>query len=167
MSDNKSPSEPSMDEILASIRRILAEDEHVVTRAPPRVRANSDVLDLTEALNDDGTVRHIAPIALVTPEAPPQVRPDGRIEPVAPRPEGVGAEPRLVSDAASEAVAASFARLDGMPRHNGPDHPLDDIVRETLRPLLQAWLDEHLPELVERLVRAEIARVVGARPLAP
>jgi cell pole-organizing protein PopZ len=164
MSDNKSSSEPSMDEILVSIRRILAEDEHVVTRVPPRVRANSDVLDLTEALNDDGTVRHVA---LVTPEAAPPVLSDGRIEPAAPRPEGAEAAPRLVSDAASEAVAASFARLGSMPRRDGLDRPLDDLVRETLRPLLQAWLDEHLPELVERLVRAEIARVVGARPLAP
>jgi cell pole-organizing protein PopZ len=164
MSDSKSSPEPSMDEILASIRRILAEDEHAMTRSPPlRARANNDVLDLTEALNDDGTVRHIPPITLVTPEAPP-ILPDGRVEPAAPRPDGAAAEPRLVSDAASNAVAASFARLASMPRHD----ELDDLVRETLRPLLQAWLDEHLPTLVERLVRAEIARVVGAsRPVAP
>jgi uncharacterized protein len=155
-----------MDEILASIRRILAEDERAVFSQSPRASATSDILDLTEALNDDGSVRHIAPLALVTPEAPP-ILPDGRIEPVPPRPQGPTAEP-LVSDAASGAVAASFARLASMPRGDGLDHSLDDLVRETLRPLLQAWLDEHLPELVERLVRAEIARVVGAsRPIAP
>jgi len=162
-----------MDEILASIRRILAEDEHVVTRPAPRARANDDVLDLTEALGDDGTVQHIAPFRLVTPQAPPPAQPDsplpdGRIEPAAPRPEGAEAAPRLVSDTASDAVAASFARLASMPRRDELDRPLDDLVRETLRPLLQAWLDEHLPDLVERLVRAEIARVVGAsRPLTP
>jgi hypothetical protein len=38
---------------------------------------------------------------------------------------------------------------------------IEDIVREELRPLLKAWLDENLPPLVERLVRAEIERVVG------
>ena len=163
MSDQKSSLEPSMDEILVSIRRILAEDEHAVTHAPPRLRTDDDVLDLTEALNDDDSVRHIEPVALVTPEHSP-VRLDGRIDSTARRPDGAGAEPRLVSDAASEAVAASFARLSSLPRHE----QLDDIVRETLRPLLQAWLDEHLPDLVERLVRAEIARVVGAsRPVAP
>jgi hypothetical protein len=157
-----------MDEILASIRRILAEDERDVTRLAPRARANGDVLDLTEAINEDGTVRHIPPIALVTPEAPAPVLPGGRIEPAAPRPGGSPDEPRLVSSAASDAVAASFARLANMPRRDDGDIALDDLVRETLRPLLQAWLDEHLPELVERLVRAEIARVVGAsRPLAP
>ena len=152
-----------MDDILASIRRILAEDDMVVTRPPPRSRAGGDVLDLTEALNDDGSVRHIA---LVTPEAPAPA--DGRIEPAAPRQDGAGAEPRLVSDAASDAVAASFARLATLSRGDGADHSLDDLVRETLRPMLQAWLDENLPGLVERLVRAEIARVVGAvRPAAP
>jgi cell pole-organizing protein PopZ len=38
---------------------------------------------------------------------------------------------------------------------------IEDVVREELRPLLKAWLDAHLPGLVERLVRAEIERVVG------
>ena len=171
MSDSKLPPEPSMDEILASIRRILAEDDHAVTRSPPRLRGSTDVFDLTEAVNDDGTTRHIAPPSLVVPEAPPRKLPDGRIEPVPPRPADAapdpGAEPRLVSDAASEAVAASFARLAGVSRREG-EPALDDLVRETLRPMLQAWLDAHLPELVERLVRAEIARVVSAiKPSAP
>lgn len=158
-----------MDEILASIRRILAEDAYA---PPPRRARAADVFDLTEALNDDGTVRHIAPVAVVAPE--PQApaltarRPaDERIEPAAPRPDVVDEEPRLVSEAASSAVAASFARLSGLPRGDA-EIPIDEIVRETLRPMLQAWLDENLPELVERLVKAEIARVVGAiRPAAP
>lgn len=151
-----------MDEILVSIRRILAEDEGAALRSPPRGRATADVLDLTEALNDDGTVRHIAP-TLAEPTRP--VLPDGRIEPAPPRPEGVSSEPpRLVSDAASEAVIAAFARLAAVPRRE----ELEALVREELRPLLQAWLDKHLPELVERLVQAEIARVVGAvRPPSP
>jgi cell pole-organizing protein PopZ len=167
MSDRKLSPEPSMDEILASIRRILAEDEQTVTRPSSSSRANNDVLDLTEAINDDGSVRLISPIALVPPEAPPKPS-DGRNEPAAPRPSDAMAEPRLVSDAASNAVAASFARLASVSHHEDGDHSLDDLVREALRPMLQAWLDEHLPELVERLVRAEIARVVGAiRPAAP
>ncbi|HXC28039.1 MAG TPA: DUF2497 domain-containing protein [Stellaceae bacterium] len=168
MSDNRVSPEPSMDEILASIRRILAEDDVVATRPPP-ARARNDVLELTEALNDDGSVRHIAPVELVSPEASTPVLPDGRIEPAAPRPGDVGAEPKLVSAAASDAVAASFARLASLPHGDGLDHDsLDDLVRETLRPMLQAWLDENLPELVERLVKAEIARVVGSiRPSAP
>jgi uncharacterized protein len=163
-----------MDEILASIRRILAEDEAamVMHPGPPR-RGNDrggDVLDLTEALNDDGTVRHIAPPALVTPEIEAPALSGGRIEPAAPRPgaAALSSEPRLVSATASEAVASSFARLAEVGHAEGVDHSIDDMVRETLRPMLQAWLDENLPGLVERLVRAEIARVVGTiRPAAP
>lgn len=168
MSDRKASPEPSMDEILVSIRRILAEDSAAVTRAPPRLRAGGDVLDLTEALNDDGSVRHIVPVTLLPTETQAPILSDGRIEPAAPRPDTAGAEPRLVSDAASDAVAASFTRLASIPRGDVGDGALDDLVRETLRPMLQAWLDENLPELVERLVRAEIARVVGGiRPTAP
>lgn len=164
MSDSRSSSEPSMDEILLSIRRILAEDESGSLLAPSlRTRADSDVLDLTEALNDDGTVRHIAPMQPVTPE-PPRAFPDGRVAPVPPRPEGAEAMPRLVSQAVSEAVAASFSRLATISQ----GEKFDEMVRDALRPLLQRWLDQHLPELVERLVKAEIARVVGAsRPTAP
>jgi cell pole-organizing protein PopZ len=44
-------------------------------------------------------------------------------------------------------------------RSGGPT--VEDIVREELRPLLKSWLDANLPSLVERLVRAEIERVVG------
>jgi uncharacterized protein len=40
---------------------------------------------------------------------------------------------------------------------------LDDLVREMLRPMLKAWLDDNLPNMVERLVRAEIERVARGR----
>jgi uncharacterized protein len=40
---------------------------------------------------------------------------------------------------------------------------LEDLVRETLRPMLKSWLDEHLPSLVERMVEAEIERVTRGR----
>jgi cell pole-organizing protein PopZ len=42
---------------------------------------------------------------------------------------------------------------------------LEDIVRDALRPMLQAWLDQHLPRLVERLVQEEIDRLVRAARL--
>ena len=40
---------------------------------------------------------------------------------------------------------------------------LEDLVREMLKPMLRAWLDDNLPGLVERLVRAEIERVARGR----
>jgi cell pole-organizing protein PopZ len=163
MSDGKTPPEPSMEEILASIRRIIAEDEGVAAPMMPRPGAPIDVLDLTEALNDDGTVRYVAPFGRggeVRAAVPPS---DGRVEPTPPRAAADIEGERLVSSIASGVAAASFARLASVPREprREGERSLEDLVRDMLRPLLQTWLDENLPGLVERLVRAEIARVVG------
>jgi cell pole-organizing protein PopZ len=157
MSDNKAQAGPSMEEILVSIRRILAEDEGIVP-VIARSRVAADVLDLTEAIEEDGTIRHIPVSARAS--APPL--PDGRIEPGLPRHSETAAAP-LVSAVASGAAAAAFSRLTSVPREprRAADGSLEELVRDLLRPMLQEWLEENLPGLVERLVRAEIARVVG------
>src|SRR5690242_6314009 len=111
MSDSKSPQNLSMDEILATIRRIIAEDEQasaatvraVPAHLPPGREAGetretvpasapelaaSDVLDLTDALNEDGSVRHLVPPASVphTPEAGAAIPSPVREPMPAPRP---------------------------------------------------------------------------------
>ena len=187
----KSPSDPSMEEIIASISRIIAEDKHptdrhVETKAPTETgpSAESDILELTQVVNQDGSVRRISPWAEVAavpsgaPDAPAASPADatGRIEPQ-PSHAGAALEPslgsgreRIISAATSGAAAAAFAELAALPheRRNEPELPLggvertlEEIVRDMLRPLLQDWLDGHLPGIVERLVREEIARVVG------
>ena len=71
---------------------------------------------------------------------------------------------------APEAAAAAASSVDSLVRTLTASAPrrctaavrrIEDIVREELRPLLKEWLDANLPPLVERLVRAEIERVVG------
>jgi cell pole-organizing protein PopZ len=71
---------------------------------------------------------------------------------------------------APEAAAAAASSVDSLVRTLAADRTMqvrsggptiEDIVREELRPLLKAWLDTNLPPIVERLVRAEIERVVG------
>jgi len=59
----------------------------------------------------------------------------------------------------SQLVRAVSSERGSAVHREGPT--IEDVVREEIRPLLKAWLDEHLPPLVERLVRAEIERVVG------
>jgi uncharacterized protein len=214
MSDAKSPSDLSMEEILTAIRRIIADDEQSNAAAGTgraggeaaesaaaataasggdssplaRAGAEADVLELTEALNEDGTVRRLAPIggsapylagasreppgpAAAVPEPGPEQQAQPEPEPVRREPSGalptVGAvqpEGSLVSEVTSLAAAAAFARLAGAPRTHREtpmvgDKPLDQIVQDLLRPLLQTWLDENLPQIVERLVQAEIARI--------
>ena len=188
----KSPSDPSMEEIIASISRIITEDKHsadrhVETKAPTETGTSaesSDILELTQVVNQDGSVRRISPWAEVAavpsgaPDAPAASPADaaGRIEP---QPSHAGAafesslgsgRERIISAATSGAAAAAFAGLAALPheRRNetelplrGVERTLEEIVRDMLRPLLQDWLDGHLPGIVERLVREEIARVVG------
>ena len=186
--------DPSMEEIIASISRIIAEDKdpadrRLGTKAPGEALAPargemSDILELTQVVDEDGSVRRISPwVEAATTSSP---SPDGltaspadaaaRIEP---RPSHSNAalearldpdRERIVSAATSGAAAAAFAQLGALPRE-GRDEPelslggakrtLEEIVREMLRPLLQSWLDDHLPGIVERLVREEIARVAG------
>jgi hypothetical protein len=142
----------------------------------------TDILELTEAVNADGSVRKINPSP---PGDMPQVMKNpasaaaaARIEPDPPRADGdTGANQdrgRLLSAATSEAAASAFAGLGTVPqaRRNdrgpaliGGERTLDEIVRETLRPLLQEWLDRNLVGIVERLVRDEIARVAGEAAL--
>jgi uncharacterized protein len=183
MPDNaKSSSEPSMEEIIASISRIITEDKRPSEPVGPVTEDKSDILELTEAVDEDGSVRRVAPpvdnprgtsagssgaadpvsadpAAAVKSEVPPidtatQTKPEPGRE-------------RILSSATSGAAAAAFAQLGALPRKEGDlllggaDRTLEDVVREMLRPLLQTWLDEHLPGIVERLVRDEIARVVG------
>src|SRR5579872_762228 len=154
MSDPKPSTEPTMEEILSTIRRIIAEDERQGAAGPPAPKREEDVLVLTEAVEDDGSVRHIPPAATAATVPP---LPDGRREPEPPRPDAAAAAApihgeRLMSSAVSEAAASAFARLNAARDRGGPETPigrgdktLEDIVRELLRPLLQAWLDENLP----------------------
>jgi uncharacterized protein len=176
MSDAKSQPEPSMEEIIASISRIIAEDkrpvDHRTGENKPSAAVSaaageaSDVLELTQAVDEDGSVRHVTPRSRDGAEPAAEAKspasdPAARVEPEL---------PRIVSTATSGAAAAAFAQLGALPREGrrqgelplgAAERTLEEIVREMLRPMLQAWLDEHLPAIVERLVREEIARVVG------
>jgi uncharacterized protein len=67
------------------------------------------------------------------------------------------AEPGLLSRKATAAVGSAFHSLKETAKKHEPT--LEDVVRETLRPMLKSWLDENLPGVVERMVQAEIERI--------
>jgi cell pole-organizing protein PopZ len=184
MPDNaKSPPEPSMEEIIASISRIITEDKRPGEPTPPVSGEKSGVLELTEVVNEDGSVRRVTPPAdnPNPPSAADAVGPSAAASTAhsgpGPSDPKAGIEQRLelgrdriLSSATSGAAAAAFAQLGSLPRERrregelplgAVDRTLEDMVRDMLRPMLQTWLDEHLPGIVERLVREEIARVVG------
>lgn len=136
--------DPSMEDILASIRQILNEDEERGPEARP--------LDLTE---DMLVQPEVAPAPVAMPTSP------GGARAAADRPAGPGTPVSLAMIEALEELARAVARNRHAPvqRRGGPS--IEDVVRQELRPMLTAWLDAHLPALVERLVKAEIARLTS------
>lgn len=182
MTDAKNQqAEPSMEEILASIRRIISEDTDAgkggaaapaapaaapaapapaaAAPPPPPPKAEpapaapaAEVLELTEMVGDDGKVTDVAEKAPSPPPPPPRAE----------------EKDDLVSSRAASAAAGALAGLAAASRKpesggvaglgNG-SMTLEEIVRSEMRPILKAWLDEHLPPLVERLVQREIKRI--------
>ena len=166
-----------MEEIIASISRIITEDKKSAEDTGPVSTEKSDVLELTDVVNEDGSVSRVSSSVGSEGAAKPaitQTAVSARSEPpqlqAGTQTKSEQDRERILSSATSGAAAAAFAQLGGLPRERrkqaelplgGADRTLEDIVREMLGPMLQTWLDEHLPGLVERLVREEIARVVG------
>jgi cell pole-organizing protein PopZ len=167
--------DPSMEEILASIRKIIS-DENPPALATPEAEAapQEDVLELTQMVQNDGSVVDIKAepeVVAVNPPAPPPppvmaAAPPPQLPPVAP------SEP-LISDPVANSAASALSslastveieRLSAAPSSatyigNG-GRTLEDMAIELMRPLLKDWLDKNLPAVVDRLVQKEIERIV-------
>jgi cell pole-organizing protein PopZ len=153
-----------MEDILASIRRILDDDNETPsapTGAPSAASPAEDVFQLDRSMIIEETAESHHPEEPVAAAPPP---PPAHIEPeLAPHDE---AEEPLVAPATAAAASASMGALVRVlgQRHTqvyrgGPT--LEDMVRDEIRPLVKDWLDQNLAPMVERLVRAEIERVTS------
>ena len=200
MSAERRSHEPSMEEILASIRRIIADDKmlpHAASRPPyveePRseppaptvARSESDMSASPPDQGEDITFEepaHEQPAPETSRPGPHsaqagqarawRVNPAWRESASAPQPpEGGHAHgepvlddaldeepPALLSPQSDASVANAFQALAASVMVQNAGH-IEEMLRETLRPMLRAWLDDNLPVMVERLVRAEIERV--------
>jgi uncharacterized protein len=158
-----------MEDILASIRRILSEDE--ITPGSTAGSASGPSGPVPGGETGPREQQAAGSGVLVLDPAMMVAEPPERLE-SAPGPASqsvatVMTPQGLIAPEAAAAAASSVGSLvrtlaaerTMQVRSGGPT--VEDIVREELRPLLKAWLDENLPPLVERLVRAEIERVVG------
>ncbi|HXA22876.1 MAG TPA: DUF2497 domain-containing protein [Acetobacteraceae bacterium] len=154
-----------MEDILASIRRILSDDEVAASGAAAPQSQSAPVEGRTA--NDGVLVLDPAMMVSKPPESVVSApEPLPAPVPVVPAP-AVTEQQALVAPAAAAAAASSVDNLvralaaeRTMQVHSGGP-TIEDIVREELRPLLKEWLDANLPPMVERLVRVEIERVVG------
>ena len=185
--------EPSMDEILASIRRIIADDQDAVKAesAPADVTAEPFpdpiegdhsprvVLSVHPSDEDDevsfepmsepetdiaqggpSPVRRLAQVMAASPTPAEPPRPVDPL-PIEPRDPHDGA-PTLVSSETTASVNNAFNMLSHTVLTQNA-RTLEDLVKDMLKPMLKTWLDDNLPPLVERLVRAEIERVSRGR----
>ena len=134
--------EPSMEDILASIKKVIAEEKELRSTARPVDAEDEPLPEETSA--DDDVLELDEPLAPAIDLGPPLVD------------EQVAGQSRH----ALEQLQTVAATIPAAPQVN----PLEDMVREMLRPMLKAWLDEHLPQMVEEHVKREITRITG-RPL--
>lgn len=115
-------------------------------------------VDFAAGDGDSGEEEAEAPRAAPEPEEAP--RPEAT---KAPAPESEG----LLAGAAAAAVRAQLSALDNLsasaPKAKAADNPLEDMVKEMLRPMLKDWLDANLQTIIERMVQDEIARITGRR----
>ena len=130
--------EPSMEDILASIKRVIAEEKEIRAAAPPTEAEaeEEDVLELDESMTAPPTV----PADLGPPLMEDEVADESRSK--------------------LEELASVAATAPPPPQFN----PLEEMIREMLRPILKQWLDDHLPNIVDEHVKREIHRITG-RPL--
>ena len=175
--------EPTMEEILASIRRIISEDEpapaastEATTASPPHGdeqdlgEEDEDILELTQRVeapepayeppsqtSGDLDIYERPAAPRQEPPATVDLEADFEPEPAREPAEGLVGEPAA---AYASDVFTQLARTVDMP---GQGRTLEDVVRELLRPLLKDWLDANLPGIVETAVQAEVERISRRR----
>jgi cell pole-organizing protein PopZ len=181
-----SSQEPTMEEILASIRRIISEDETPGAEAETPARAAPAAVAEPEP-EPVAVVAPPEPVAAPVVSAPPPPVPAVEEEEEeeleltqkldslgdldimdAEEPEPAPQlQPQPIADLVSETVAAaaaaSFGHLSASIAMPPSGLTLDDVVRELLRPLLRQWLDANLPTIVQEAVQAEVDRIARSR----
>lgn len=186
MSEANPQQEPSMEEILASIRRIISEDDKP-ERPAAVARGSDDVLELTEVAEEDAAPQSPPPSVAKAPEPEPAEEPEPEAEEELsidevldeavstddelelrdtaeppPAAAGSGLLAAHAEAAAGGSLSALVAAVDRA--HTGSTlgdgtRTIEDLVKELMRPMVKQWLDENLPRLTERLVRREIERL--------
>ena len=210
MANPSTAHEPSMEEILASIRQIISEDGDGPAAAEPPVTASAAAEEEPEPAEPEPDPEPVEMQAVQTaqpdpaPEAsrrsppaeqpaasapaaypgpsqvsqpalaepqyaapryaePPRPRPETQVRVATPAPQPVSSHNGpLLSAGSDAAVSGAFSALAHTILAQNA-RTLEDLVTEMLRPMLQGWLDENLPALVERLVKEEIDRVSRGR----
>ena len=147
--------EPSVEEILESIKRVIARDNRESAQVERSRRENAGVgTEMLIERDDDGSEDD-------------SVFDLGEAEELHdPEPESSGLIPERTAGAMRESLAAlaMLAEPGAQPQIvRSGETSLEGLVRDMLRPMLAQWLETHLPAIVDRMVQAEIARIAGKK----
>lgn len=152
--------EPSVEEILESIKKVIARDNREAQQAERRRRESAGVMLTPGKPTDEQGEELDEDEVLELGEAGELVE---TAEPGSP-------DQGLTNANAAQAMRESLAALAMIAEPSAPpqivrsgETSLEGLVRDMLRPMLAEWLDRHLPEIVDRLVKAEIARIAGKK----
>jgi cell pole-organizing protein PopZ len=151
--------EPSVEEILASIKKVIARDNREAQQAERRQRESAGIMltpgkptDLDGDELDDDAVLELGEAELAGGDEDASLG------------EGLTTESSAQAMRESLAALAMIAEPGASPQIvRSGETSLEELTRDLLRPMLAEWLDRHLPEIVERLVKAEIARIAGKK----
>jgi cell pole-organizing protein PopZ len=158
--------EPTVEEILESIKKVIARDNHVGAVEQRRQRETQGMVEPERALPEralmvgQDDVLDLAEEDHVLDLAEDEDRDD----------ESDAVESPLLTDTARSSMQESLAALAMLAQPSMPpqivrsgETSLEGLVRDLLRPALAEWLDKNLPPMVERMVASEIARIVGKK----
>lgn len=164
--------EPSVDEILNSIKRVIARDNRASSTEQRRIRENSGVA--TTESSAAPAPRHAAVAARAGDEDVLDLGVSARFLDMADEyddsEDQEDADASLVTADSRASMRESLAALAMMAQPGAQpqivrsgETSLESLVRELLKPALADWLDRHLPAMVEQMVAEEITRIVGKR----
>lgn len=158
--------EASVEEILDSIKKVIARDNRATASVERKRRETAGVTESEEQSDTDEILDLVAADIVEEIEA---VRMDDRLHEDEALETEDGDEP-LIDDQARDSMRENLAALAMLAKPGVPpqivrsgETSLEGMVREMLRPMLAEWLDRNLPGMVEAMVRKEIARIAGKK----
>lgn len=156
------PADVDVDALALSLDQVVEGEEE------PETGLLDDVPEPEPEPEDSEETEHDSPddIAFIADDIPDLVMPDPEPEPEpAPQPSAMpdptlsdDLAEHLLNDTVEAAASQAFSKL-GVLSLGAGGQTIEGVVKELLRPMLKAWLDENLPAIVERLVEREIERV--------
>lgn len=157
--------EPSMEEILSSIRRVIARDESAMTAPGSAQPSGADAPSSAEQAGAD--TDDVLELTAISDGDDAGGDDQSATQPANEVPELVSPVSAAASRQSLDALAAALngGQPDAAPAAApvGGDMTVNQLVEAALRPLLKQWLDANLPTMVETMVAREISRITGNR----